>query len=316
MAQNTPLFTFGIFADVQYADVDDLIKYGRKRYYRSSIENLSQALQKWKTDSDFKIVLQLGDLIDARQSKSVDESLDTVLNIFKTENYDTNKVLHIWGNHELTAFNRNELNKTILNTSNLLHQNSEANYYYYDLSDRLRIICLDEYEFSIFGFEKNDSIFKQATAFLHDKSLLIKNSNDPNITKYMNRFLMYNGAISNLQLIWLKDQLEFCDKTNKKVILAGHIPLMSETSDGCAVWNSEEIMDLLWSFDNLVLVYLAGHYHDGGYYLDKKNIHHLTLNGMLETPPKSDNSFVTVYVYENQIEFKNQIKERSFRVSY
>ena len=44
---DNPLLTFGIVADVQYAEVNDLIKYGRKRYYSTVLDNLRQALQKW-----------------------------------------------------------------------------------------------------------------------------------------------------------------------------------------------------------------------------------------------------------------------------
>ena len=311
-----PLFTFGILADVQYADVEDLFKYGRKRYYTTVLQNLTQALQNWKNESDFKFILQLGDLIDSRKSytKSADECLEDVLNIFKTENYDLINVLNIWGNHELTAFKRDQLTTSILNTAKSLNQNSGSNYYFYNLNDRLRIICLDEYEFSVFGFDKTNSIYKSANNFVYKKSLI--NSQDATEIQYNKRFLRFNGAISELQFQWLKNQLDFCNINNKKVILSGHIPLLPETSDGCAVWNSDKIMELLWSYDNLVLTYLAGHYHAGGYYKDKKNIHHLTLNGMLETSLDSDNSFVTVYVYENKIDFKNQIKDRSFTVFY
>lgn len=115
---------------------------------------------------------------------------------------------------------------------------------------------------------------------------------------------------------WFKDQLNYCQKSNKKVILAGHIPLLPEASDYCTVWNANEILDLIYSYDNLVLAYLAGHYHAGGYYLDKNNIHHLTLNSILETPLEVSNAYVTVFVYENKIIFENQIKSRSFTVFY
>lgn len=57
---------------------------------------------------------------------------------------------------------------------------------------------------------------------------------------------------------------------------------------------------------------MAGHDHDGGYYQDKDTgVHHLTLEGVIETPPDS-NAFVTVSVYEDRMVLKGngRIKDR------
>ena len=68
-----PLVTFGILADVQYANVDDLEQYGRIRYYRNSLNLLRSAISDWKsfkrTTNEIKFVLDLGDLVDAVKSK-------------------------------------------------------------------------------------------------------------------------------------------------------------------------------------------------------------------------------------------------------
>lgn len=312
---------FGILADVQYADVDDIVKYGRHRYYRDSLKNLQNALDKWKNEKKFSFILQLGDLIDGFQTHNAgnsDQCLDKVLSIFNKNNFPINKVLNIWGNHELFAYKRSQLAKTVLNTSKMLNQNicSDSNFYYFDITDRLRLICLDEYEHSVLGYDTNESIYVQSNKLIEDKQILRLQVNDMAEKKYLDRFKNWNGGVSDIQLEWLSKQLEHCKNSNKKVILAGHVPLRAETSDSCAVWNSESIIDLIWSYDNLVVAYLAGHYHAGGYYLDEKNIHHLTLNGMLEAPVHSANAFVTVFIYENKIFFKNQVNERSFTVFY
>lgn len=56
---------------------------------------------------------------------------------------------------------------------------------------------------------------------------------------------------------------------------------------------------------------MAGHDHDGGYCVDSSGIHHLTLEGVIETPPGGD-AFGTVYVYEDKmiLKGKGRIKNR------
>ncbi len=60
------------------------------------------------------------------------------------------------------------------------------------------------------------------------------------------------------------------------------------------------MLDLLWIYDENVLAYIAGHDHDGGYFLDRKNIHHLTLPAIVECESNT-NSFATVHVYKDHI---------------
>lgn len=49
-----------------------------------------------------------------------------------------------------------------------------------------------------------------------------------------------------------------------------------------------------------MVCFLAGHDHDGGYCVDSTGIHHLTVEGVIETPPDCD-AFGTVYVYEDKM---------------
>ena len=67
------LFSFGLIADVQYADIENANreimlekKYTRTRYYRNSLHLLREAVADWNSQ-ELKpaFVLQLGDLFDA-----------------------------------------------------------------------------------------------------------------------------------------------------------------------------------------------------------------------------------------------------------
>lgn len=73
----TYAFSFGIVADVQYADVPDATNFRgtERRRYRESVKCLDQAVKCWteevqddKRNLKFIGVMQLGDLIDGQNS--------------------------------------------------------------------------------------------------------------------------------------------------------------------------------------------------------------------------------------------------------
>jgi manganese-dependent ADP-ribose/CDP-alcohol diphosphatase len=66
------------------------------------------------------------------------------------------------------------------------------------------------------------------------------------------------------------------------------------------LWNYKELLDLLWTFDGTVLAYIAGHDHNGGYFRDRKNIHHITFQAVIECDLNT-NSFATARVYTDGI---------------
>ena len=127
MSSNKLICSFGVLADAQYADIDDCVVYGRHRYYRQSIDLLKRVLSDWHTQeilnhSKFKFILQLGDLIDGFRSdpnKRV-QHMQEMLNELIQLNVP---VYHVWGNHEMYAFNREYLIGSPLNSDRSLKQN-------------------------------------------------------------------------------------------------------------------------------------------------------------------------------------------------
>jgi hypothetical protein len=304
MNSNKLICSFGVLADAQYADIEDCVVYGRHRYYRQSIDLVKRALSDWHTNeirahSKFKFILQLGDLIEGFRSdpKRRLEHMQTILNELIKLNVP---VYHVWGNHEMYAFNGEYLIGSVLNSARSLKQNLNSNYYCVDITDKLRLICLDLYEISL--FERDPAKLNEIKRLVES----LKAQNETTLdTNFKARFKVFNGAASLDQLEWLKKQLEYCQQMNKKVILSAHTPLMPEVSAADGVcWNAVEILQLIWSFKNTVIIYLAGHYHSGGYYFDiEHQLHHLTLHAILETDPNQpeNNSYATVYVFENKI---------------
>lgn len=84
----------------------------------------------------------------------------------------------------------------------------------------------------------------------------------------------------------------------------GHLPVHPDSTEPSSlVWNYEELLAIIRSHSSVVC-YIAGHDHEGGYHLDRDTgVHHLTLEGVIETAPDS-NAFGTVAVYEDRMVLK------------
>lgn len=325
-AREKPTALFGIIADVQYADLDDRVIYGRTRYYRSGIKIIRQAVDDWKTlektyHLDFKFVLQLGDLIDIRGHKDVyDKSVIYVLNELNSlfpdnDLYNSHRILHLIGNHETAAFTnksyQNKMSKLIMNTARILNNdtNTSANYYFLDINEKLRLVCLDLYEISLYDTHTEE--FKQ-----NYNNLVNLNKNSTDKKSAWARYNMYNGALSRRQVDWLRRTLNSSESLGKKVIMAGHIPLLTDVGDINIAWNAEEILKLIRSYKSLVVAYIAGHYHCGGYFRDEFGVHHLTVSSILEAGHNFKHRYVTGLVYENKLVIKSQNLNRSFVVYF
>jgi manganese-dependent ADP-ribose/CDP-alcohol diphosphatase len=75
-------------------------------------------------------------------------------------------------------------------------------------------------------------------------------------------------------------------------------------------------LHLLWSYgDRLVLAYIAGHSHGGGYFLDENNIHHLTLHAIIESEPHT-NAFATVHVYDKHLLIEGYGRIGTYRIDF
>lgn len=166
-----PLFTFGVIADVQYADIDDGYNYSRtrRRYYRSSLQLLRNARKSWSESAvkpDF--VLQLGDIIDGfnKPRDASDSALDAVLEEFRS---CPAEVHHVWGNHEFYNFSRSSLLRSRLNSR--VHGDrspsgapARSDIYAYQFSPHpgFRFVVLDAYDVSLLGREESSEEYRNA----------------------------------------------------------------------------------------------------------------------------------------------------------
>jgi manganese-dependent ADP-ribose/CDP-alcohol diphosphatase len=312
-----PKAAFGVITDIQYANIGDGTNYDKTkvRYYRNGLNLLRDAVKTWKkyeTDNNTKLkcVIHLGDLVDGK-SRAINDSepaMHKTLSEFKEiatsdESKDKARLLHIWGNHEFYNFKRNQLVDNPLNTARSLKQNmnTNANYYFFDVTDNLRLICLDFYEFSAIGFDETDEIYQQAISLLkhHNKNEDLNSA--AGLRGNAMRFSKFNGSTSATQLKWLEEQLKHCQSNNINAIICGHVPLHPQASDArCLAWNYKEVMDLISAYEKNIIAYFCGHDHDGGYFLDRNNIHHITFPGIIEIQPSS-NAFAIVKVFDKKV---------------
>jgi predicted phosphodiesterase len=91
------IFSFGVIADVQYADLDSL----RGRYFRSSVERLKACVEDFNT-RNLNFTIQLGDIINGHGEEIVKtrEELDSIVRVAK---HLRMPLYHVIGNHDMTA---------------------------------------------------------------------------------------------------------------------------------------------------------------------------------------------------------------------
>jgi len=137
-------------------------------------------------------------------------------------------------------------------------------------------------------------ILKKAMEFLQTHPI----SEYPNASSW-------NAAIGDEQLEWFRSRLLEAKKQNQRVVVFDHYPLLGDAAlPSHLLWNSDKVCDIMHSpeFSGIVVAYMCGHYHYGGYTING-GIHHVTIHGILEAP-LDGNCFATVDVYNDRLELR------------
>ncbi|XP_006277831.1 manganese-dependent ADP-ribose/CDP-alcohol diphosphatase [Alligator mississippiensis] len=305
-----PRFCFGVIADVQYADVEDGYNFGRtaRRYYRRGLGRVRSAVRAWNGERGrLACVLQLGDLIDGlnAQRGASEPALRAVLGEL---GHLRAPVHHAWGNHDLYNFSREYLLRSELNSApgGAPGPGAEADAcyaYHFSPAAGFRFVMLDAYDLSVLGWDKYSQKYQHSLKLLKEKNP----NEDLNSSLGLDepQFVKFNGGFSQLQLDWFNEVLTASDKNREKVLVMGHLPIHpGSTNNVCLAWNYKDALSIIHSHQ-CVVCFLAGHLHDGGYCLDSHGVHHLTVEGIIETPPQS-HAFGTIYVYEDRMILKGK----------
>ena len=261
-----PIFSFGIVADVQYADTD---KVGT-RPYRQSKGKLAKAVSDFN-NRKLAFVVQLGDIIDG--GKSAEADLRTVADIF---NGIQTKKYHMLGNHDFSGIDR----KTTMSILGMERA-------FYDFTYRKwRFVVLDTMDLAVAGGWDRDSLNYTLGKEMLDKLAATGAANA----------VEWNGAVGPVQTEWLEYVLKDAQARKQKVIVFGHNPLMPK-GDKYNLWNSDELVKLLESYD-CVVAYLNGHKHFCEYHW-VNNKYYVTMDGMVEDA--FDRGYALGHVYKDRI---------------
>ncbi len=235
MVVETPFFSFGAIADIQYADADNILNYHKThwRHYRNAADVLKQAVKYWNSGHPHSVslTLQLGDIIDGKARHAPhgsEKALDKILNEL---NQFKGSLYHIWGNHESYNFPRAKLFNSSLNTSPYQGQPDKDLKGYYAIypHEKVCFIILDTYEFSMeaYMYEKSNPIYQQAEELVRSRNPNTRCSPKPDwrsaegLVGTEKRFVCFNGGVSEAQLQWLDETLKHAQKQGKHVIIAG-----------------------------------------------------------------------------------------------
>ncbi|MBF0432778.1 MAG: metallophosphoesterase [Fibrobacteria bacterium] len=261
--ENKPVVSFGLVADIQYCDCDPV----HDRHYRSVLTKLNLAIKQFK-QSNVSFVIDLGDVID-HDIQSFDRALH-VYNSFER------KVYHTLGNHDFEV--------SVKQKSQVPSRLAMDKRYYDFAVQNWRFIVLDGTDLSFFAGHK-DSMNLYATDSMFTQT--VKNQR-PNAIKW-------NGGIGSRQFQWLQKKLEEARKYKEKVLVFCHYPVYPE--DKHNLWNDRELVSLLEGFPHVV-AWFNGHKHEGSY-AQKKQVHYVNLQGMVETSDRE--SFAVVDVYNDKL---------------
>lgn len=267
-----PLFSFGVIADVQYADYDA----AGTRFFRSSIMKLRDAVRVFKEDS-VSFILNLGDIIDRDYS-----SYKPILNILDSSEI---KTYHVAGNHDYSVDSRYKNHLPVMKTA------KEG--YYSFVKQNFRFIILNGNELSTYISDNKVSVKKSENyiSTLKDKGAV--------------NAVEWNGGIGCKQLEWFEKELEKATSANEKVFIICHFPIVPENAHN--LLNYPDIMSLVEKYHNIT-AWFNGHNHAGNYGNFNK-IHFVTFKGMVET--ERNNSFSVIEVYKNKLWIRGYGREKS-----
>lgn len=281
------LFSFGVIADIQYADSDDALNFQQTkiRRYRQSLKIFEDAVDHWnqmKEENNILFSIILGDILDGkcRSLNNRDKCYNDFLQVQAKKEIDYH---YCFGNHCHYSFSRKELHNNFLCENNYgekmnavgIPKYTTPNKLYYDFSPMKgwRFISLDSYDVSCIGASSAENKIK-AHSLLSENNpndLEISGSWFDNLPIDKYRYVPYNGGCSTRQLHWLEDVIQKSKKNEERLIIFSHQPIHAVDKPQSLNWNSEEIKSILSKGD--VRAFFAGHDHDGQFDTDNKIVH-------------------------------------------
>lgn len=323
-----PLFSLGLIADIQYADMADSGVEGRVQRFRDAPPKLEAAVEelgRLAGARKIQAVLTLGDITNGNREDPArnPSDLETVASILDRLPPDL-PVYHVLGNHCLDL-PRDDVLARLRFPLAADHEDEEEKgggggfkdasgrprrvaHYCVPLAPGWRLIALDTTELSGHT-QAGPAAVAESAAYLAAHPL---SEAEPQMS-------LWNGGIGGSQATWLAAQLRVAKAVGDRVIVAGHHQAGPDAAvrRTHAAWNWEAIAGLV-SGDRVglapdatggvvpssALIYLAGHDHCGGY-AHAGGVHWVTLEALVEAPPGS-NAWAVLDVYPDRAEVRGR----------
>lgn len=252
--------TFGLIADVQYADAET----AGKRNYRGTLAILEQTIP-FLNAFNPNFMVSLGDLIDRDFV-----SFDAPLALLEAANAPLH---HVWGNHDFSVSDsmKAKVGDKLENPSG---------YYSFEKGDFVFLV-LNGMDISLEGHPEGSENYQRASELMSRQEASGANNAKP-----------WNGGLGEQQMDWLVSKVNYAEESGKKVIAFCHYPLLPE--NGLHLLNNREVLEKIGN--SLALIaWFSGHHHEGNFLTDEQGVHHLTLRGMVEAQSPALGAVVRVY---------------------
>ncbi|WP_114748949.1 metallophosphoesterase [Pleomorphovibrio marinus] len=258
-SKENPVFQFGVFTDVQYADIEQV----GERDYRGVPPKLEKTIE-ILNQYDLEFTVNIGDLID-QDFKSFELPL-SLLEKSKA------KVYHVFGNHDFTIQDeKKKMVPTLLGNS--------VGYHAFE-KEHMKFILLNGLDNSLDGHAEGTKGYAKAKQTLRELEEAGGNNAKP-----------WNGGLGEKQFDWLAAQLKQAEETNKQTLIFCHYPLLPE--NGLQLWNNREVLELIRQYPGVV-AWFSGHHHAGNYVI-QDGVHHLTFLGMVESKEEALGAVIQVF---------------------
>lgn len=299
---------FGVIADVQYVDAEDGTTFDGKtvRKYRQSLDILKSAVEHF-SKSEISFFVVLGDIIDSK-SKILGQEKKCLGEVMSTLNRFTNSYHLTIGNHDISALSRDLIHSTLLQAPVQEITSPTAMYYAFTHPgiNRVRFIVLDGYDVStispssVEGKQKALEILRAKNKNLFP----LVNGTDwargdwfGDLSKEDMRFVPYNGAVGDEQLAWFDAVLRAARDAAERCFVFCHMPcFVNACRPGGLLWNSEQLLAIMYRYQGTVAAVISGHDHDGGFAIDSTGIAHVVPPAPLECA-EGQVSFGTIQVH-------------------
>ena len=311
---STPVVTFGLVADAQFADAQPAKSVlGVWRYYNQSLSMLVAAASHFKGTTAW--VVHLGDLVDGKAAAG-EAGAPALLDAAQQALAEARVPVHyLLGNHELYVASRAELLQRYgIVPAEVGHRDGGGDHSYYSVSvpgAGVRLVFIDTYDVSVIGRPASDARVAAAKEQLlkhnpaYNASGGTSSGNDPSGLRGLARtWVALNGGVGKQQLKWLAAQLAEARGMGQRVLVFSHIALHPRAQSArcagmCIVWDWEEVMAVLRPYGGTIAACFAGHDHSGGYARDS-GIHFVTVQGIIESR-RGGAAFAEVALYPDRL---------------